>query len=150
MLERLLEFEDFCKENSKSIISLTILNRTWKSIGEIKKVLEHVAKITTELQAENLLATDFIIKWKNTVANLRKIDSVHSKTLFKYIEIHEKQIFENSVIKPTEFLDKRANILLTLETKKLGKGVLGMLSEKKKRLDMQENAATIKEDKVYH
>lgn len=134
MLQSLLNLEEFCKENSDTIPSLKVPDAKWKAFKSISAVLEPLAKLTTELQAENLFATDFILKWKAMVLNLDKMRTTHSKLLIKYILIREKEIFANQLMKAVQYLDKRTNTLMTAEDKAKAKEVIRMVVAKKREL----------------
>lgn len=131
MLQSLLKLEEFCKENSDTIPSLKVPDAKWKAFKAISAVLEPLAKLTTELQAENLFATDFVLKWKAMVLNLDKMKTTHSKLLLKYILIREKEIFANPLMKAVQYLDKRTNTLMTAEDKTKAKEVIRMVFAKK-------------------
>jgi predicted RND superfamily exporter protein len=97
-----------------------------------------ILKKKKPLQAENLLATDFILKWKLVVAKLRKIDSIHSKKLLKHVEHREKEIFDNPVMRAVKYLDKRTNAMMTCESKASAKQIIRMVVKKKEKLENQE------------
>ena len=62
MLKCLLELRSFCEttQNEKGFESLKKSSSMWEKIAELKEVLEILAQVTTILQKEDLIITDFI------------------------------------------------------------------------------------------
>jgi hypothetical protein len=100
MLERLLTLEEFCKrmQDVTGFEQLKMPETSWRQIEKLVKLLKIPAKLTTLLQSESLLVTDFIYGWKTMVREMALIKTPQSKLLLSCLENRGKSIFQNPVV----------------------------------------------------
>lgn len=162
MVERLIELKDFCIRHQKSTrtASLDITDDSmWEAFISLNQVLDPVAKLTTKLQAENLLIPDFIYHWlaakhslknmsNNTKQRFNIVSSQLAAKLIENIEFREKQIFNNEIILAGWYLDKWINVTMSGDQKKTANNVLKMVHKKLENLTRNNNSETVEVGQV--
>lgn len=75
MLERLLEYEMFCKKyaNAKDMKDLRMSEDKWDSFRDLVKILKPAQVLTTKLQAQELTVTDTVYFWCEMKESLNEI-----------------------------------------------------------------------------
>lgn len=152
MLGRLLQLENFCKNQAKHVPGLHLSEIVWKKLKELYEALAPVAELTQQLQSEKLDVTQFVSFWKTAMYKLEKVDNITSKKLRESIRKREKLIFSNKIVISSIYLDKRFSFLLKPDEIKIARNFIYSVSTKQKILngsseEMHENLLETSQDK---
>ena len=114
MLERLLQFKEYCNDrgtNKDQYINLG----TWGEIEDLVRSLTPARIATKRLQEEQLVIGDFYRTWTQCKLETAKIHTSFASRLVQTMATREKILFNNDVFLAAIFLDVRFNIILTKE-----------------------------------
>jgi len=114
MLQRLLQYKEFCNDNLEES---QLSEEDWTTIQDIIKVLNPVYKATITLQRSQLLLGDFYKLWLNLKLQVKTINSSAAKVLLHCLEARESKILNNEAVNAAIFLDPRLKRLLSCEQK---------------------------------
>jgi K+/H+ antiporter YhaU regulatory subunit KhtT len=137
MLERLLTLKNFCMsvESEKGFEEISLTSSKWAQIEKIVTVLEPVAKLTTQLQSQDLLVPDFAYFWFAMKRKLEENPLNETKLLLRHIQEREKIIFQNPIVLAGWFLDKNLNVLMNDDQKFEAKKMIRQIMHKFNKLN---------------
>ena len=143
MMERLTSLKQFCRkiETEKEFEQLSMQETSWIQIENVVYTLESVSKLTTQLQAEDLLVSDFLYFWFAAKKKLEDCKIFYAIDLLNCIQEKESFILENPIILSGWFLDKNLSFLMSeiqqIEAKKFIRMVMKKTNKLEKIADVE-------------
>jgi hAT family C-terminal dimerisation region len=99
LIRRLLSLKEFSeKYNGQENFRVDLTPEEWSNLKTLLGALEIVEKLTTELQAEKLLVSDFVYLLFSVETKLNAKSDYYSKLLLEKLKARKIQIFDNDII----------------------------------------------------
>lgn len=99
--------------NKEFFISLEegslITEELWNFIEQFVAAFYHVYVCTLEFQAANYSIGDFICSWMKMKLNLSKVNNEMAKSITAKMEIRQKKLLDNDVVRAALYIDQRFN-----------------------------------------
>ena len=107
MIERLVELNEYCKQNENIYKDLKIDDETWDFAEEYLKIFSPVKTATLKLQTEQLPLGDFYKIWLELKLTLQTMTEPLAVSILNSIEQRETQLLDNKTLLAALYLDPR-------------------------------------------
>lgn len=155
MVERFLEYKNFCSEMEETYSFLKASPTTWLFAEKLVEFLRPLKLFTIRLQGKQLLIGDFFASWLELKLTLEQNESPSNLeiALLRSIKKREKFLLEGHHIVSALFLDPRFKLLLTEEQNAIARVHIFNVGER--LIEMKNPAAAVptnieeeKEDRI--
>lgn len=113
LLCRLTELRSLCKSHKKTLPELKVSDSQQQRIIELREVLEPMAILKAQFQAQNLNIIDFNFLYQKAEINLHMMENTPSKHLLSLLMSRKSQMFDSDLMCAGVFLNKRFAVSLS-------------------------------------
>lgn len=118
----MLKLQEFCSSLSSrdypQITNLNLSDEEWEAVKKVVSILEHFAIQTKVLQGVQISLSDFYGGWARIKMNLSSFDDdLFARNLLSQMKKREKDLFDNSLLNASVYLDPRFQKYMPHENK---------------------------------
>ena len=141
-MKRLLELRSVLDDIDNPLLCLT--ENQWHSATELEELLRAPYTVTKKLQAEDLIAGEFLFEWKKLIFDLNKKGGLIANGIANSMNRREAQLTDNDILLASIFVDPKNRILLEEEQCKTAKESLCKLAiQMKGLLSKSDNSSSL-------